>query len=201
MFVIVCCYFFHLRMLWLRWYVVASARSICFMWCFRRTVVHNYWYFTLSALFFRHFLIRNTENMGDGMGTELVQSMIPLSQIMLRYHLSLFEYIFTQLNTFQVTNRYFITLGARGFSRPASWLAGRRHLDIDRDRKPRKTNLWHPGYYFIAASTQQLYRYLLQVDCRNVSLETKELSKTRFEKVDCAGSTVLPTDVTSCQKI
>ena len=97
------------------------------------------------------------------MGTELVQSMIPLSQIMLRYDLSLFEYIFTQLNTFQVTNRY-----------------------------------------FIAATTQQLYRYLPQVVCRNVSLETKELSKTdktRFEKVDCTGSTVLPTDVTSCQKI
>ena len=98
--------------------------------------------------------------MWGGMGTELVQSMIPLSQIMLGYHLYLFEYIFTQLNTFQVTNRY-----------------------------------------FIAASSQQLYRYLPQVDCRNVSLETKELSKTRFEKVDCTGSTVLPTDVTSCQKI
>ena len=31
-------------------------------------------------------------------------------------------------------------LGARGFLRPASWLAG----DIGRDWKPRKTNLWHP---------------------------------------------------------
>ena len=35
----------------------------------------------------------------------------------------------------------------------------------------------------------------------NVSLETKELSKTSFEKVDCTGSTVLTIDVTSCQKI
>ena len=48
-----------------------------------------------------------------------------------------------------------VTLGARGFSRPASWLAGRRPADVgqrptneraghnkdtDRDRKPRKTN-------------------------------------------------------------
>ena len=38
----------------------------------------------------------------------LVQSMIPLSQIMFRYHLSLFEYILTPLNTFQVTNHSFI---------------------------------------------------------------------------------------------
>ena len=135
MFVIVCCYFFFIQK--------------CCDWGDLLSLWPVQWYFWLSAWFFRHFLIRNTENTWRGMGTELVQSMIPLSQIMLGYHLSLFEYISTPLNTFPVTNRY-----------------------------------------FIAASTQQLSRYLPQVDCRNVSLETKELSKTRFEKVDCTGSTV-----------